>query len=282
MTWFERIRPPKVKIPSRASKIPEGLWVKCDGCKEIIYKKEVDKNLNVCPRCNYHFRIGARERIEQILDEGSFAELDSGLTAKDPLKFKDSKRYKERIKESIKKTGLLEAVVSGQGKLYGKPVQIAAFDFNFMGGSMASVAGEKVCRAIERASEKGEPLIIVSCSGGARMQEGVYSLMQMAKTCSALASLDERKVPFISLLADPTTGGVTASFAMLGDVIIAEPGALIGFAGPRVIEHTIKQKLPDGFQRAEFLLEHGIIDMVVDRRNLKEMLGKLLNYLSTP
>lgn len=282
MTWFDRIRPPKIKMTNRSSKIPEGLWVKCDGCKDIIYKKEIENNFQVCPKCNYHFRIRARERIAQILDETSFGEHDSGISAKDPLKFKDSKRYKDRIKESIKKAGIFEAVISGEGKICGRPVQIAAFDFNFMGGSMASAVGEKITRAAERSAEKGDPLIIISCSGGARMQEGVYSLMQMAKTCSAMALLDEKKVPFISVLTDPTTGGVTASFAMLGDVIIAEPGALIGFAGPRVIEHTIKQKLPDGFQRSEYLFERGFIDMVVDRRNLKEVIGKLLNYLSTP
>lgn len=278
MEWFKKIKP-KVQIREKKVKMPEGLWVKCDSCKEIIYKQEIEKNLNVCPRCDYHFRISARQRLEQLVDPGTFVELDKGVASLDPLRFKDSKRYRDRIKESVKKTGLNEAVICGECEMGGIPLQIAVMEFAFLGGSMASGVGEKITRAIERAVERRMPLVIVSISGGARMQEGALSLMQMAKASAALARLSKERLPFISVCADPTTGGVSASYAMLGDLIFAEPGALIGFAGPRVIEQTILQKLPEGFQRAEFLLEHGIIDKVVDRRELKETLVNSLKFM---
>lgn len=278
MEWFKKIKP-KVQIRDKKVKMPEGLWVKCDSCKEIIYKQEIEKNLNVCPRCNYHFRVSARKRVEQLIDPGTLVEFDQGVASLDPLRFKDSKRYRDRIKESVKKTGLNEALICGECTLDGIPIQLAVMEFAFLGGSMASAVGEKITRAIERAVEREMPLIIVSISGGARMQEGILSLMQMAKASAALARLGEKGIPFISVCTDPTTGGVSASYAMLGDLIFAEPGALIGFAGPRVIEQTILQKLPEGFQRAEFLLEHGIIDKVVDRRELKETLVKSLKFL---
>jgi acetyl-CoA carboxylase carboxyl transferase subunit beta len=276
MIWFKK----KTELASAKeskSKVPDGLWIKCDSCKEIIYKLEVERNLNVCPRCNYHFRIGAKERLALIVDEGSFKEHDGGLHPADPLSFKDMKSYPERVKEARKATGMNEAVLCGMAKIGGFPVSICALEFSFLGGSMASVVGEKITRAIERAIKERCPLIIVACSGGARMQEGVLSLMQMAKTSAALAKLGKAGQVFISILTDPTTGGVTASFAMLGDIIIAEPKALIGFAGPRVIEQTIRQELPPGFQRAEFLLEHGMIDIITDRKNMRDLLIKLLD-----
>lgn len=274
MAWFKKTKEIKTE---RKLKIPEGLWVKCDSCKEIVYKKEIDKNLNVCPKCNYHFRISARERLKLLVDEGSFTELDEGLTSGDPLNFKDTTSYKDRIKENQKKSGLKEAVISGNALIKGYPVSLVVMDFSFMGGSMGSVVGEKVSRAAEYSLEKKQPLITVSSSGGARMQEGIFSLMQMAKVSAAIGRLKDNGVLYISILCDPTFGGVTASFAMLGDIIIAEPKSLIGFAGPRVIEQTIKQPLPEDFQRADFLLEHGLIDMIVERKNLKEMLSKLFD-----
>ena len=258
-------------------KIPEGLWVKCDNCKEIIYRKEVDKNFKVCPKCDYHFRISASERLPYLVDEGSFLEVEDGLSPRDFLTFKD---YKDKLKTSRKKTGLKDAVISGEAKIGGKHVSIVVMDFDFMGGSMGSVVGEKITRAIERAIEKRMPFVSVASSGGARMQEGILSLMQMAKTSAAVARLGEAGLPFISVLTDPTFGGVTASFAMLGDIIIAEPKSLIGFAGPRVIEQTIKQQLPPGFQRAEFLLEHGMIDMIVPRKDMRAILGKMLDFFA--
>lgn len=278
MEWLKKLKKPRIKIRAKKIQIPEGLWVKCEKCKEIVYKKDIANNLNICPKCNHHYKLGARDWVLLLLDDGSFSEYDSGLTSVDPLKFKDSKKYKDRIKDSIKKLGIKEAVLCGEGKLNNSLIQLCVLDFGFLGGSMASAVGEKIARSIERALKKKSPLIIISCSGGARMQEGVLSLMQMAKTSAALAKLSNAKIPYISILADPTTGGVTASFAMLGDINIAEPGALIGFAGPRVIEQTIKQKLPEGFQRAEFLLEHGMVDMVVMRKNLKSTLEKLLDF----
>ncbi|MBI3600184.1 MAG: acetyl-CoA carboxylase carboxyltransferase subunit beta [Nitrospinae bacterium] len=279
MAWFIRSKTPKEKLKVKKINIPEGLWLKCDSCKEIIYKTELDRNFRVCPKCSFHHRMNAYERIILLTDDESFVEKDTGIYPEDPLRFRDVKRYKERLKTYTKKTGIKDAVVCGEGTLNGRNVQICAMEFGFMGGSMGSVVGEKITRAIERAVNKKNPFITVSCSGGARMQEGILSLMQMAKTSVALAQLSEAKVPYISVLADPVTGGVTASFAMLGDVIIAEPGALVGFAGPRVIEQTIKQKLPEGFQRAEFLLEHGMIDMVVHRKELKNIIDKLLTLL---
>ncbi len=276
MAWFKKSKEPK---STKKIKIPEGLWVKCDNCREIIYRKEIDKNLKVCPKCNYHFRISAQERLGLLVDKDTFEEINRDVTSGDPLGFEDTISYKERIKENQKKSGLKEAVITGEARIKGYPVIIAIMDFSFLGGSMGSAVGEKIVRAAETAHNKRIPLITVASSGGARMQEGIFSLMQMAKTSAAIARLKEAGVPFISILSDPTFGGVTASFAMLGDIIIAEPKSLIGFAGPRVIEQTIKQQLPENFQRAEFLLSHGMIDMVVDRKDLKETIGKILGHL---
>lgn len=279
MTWFDKIKAPRIRLRSNATKIPEGLWVKCEKCKEIIFKDELEKNLKVCPKqdCNYHYRLSARERIDLLLEKDSFEEFDQNLVSSDPLKFKDSKKYKDRIKASQKKTGNKDAIICGEGKLNNHTVEVCVFDFPFMGGSMGSVVGEKILRAINRAIAKRYPFLIVNCSGGARMQEGILSLMQMAKTSSALSRLAKNRIPYISILTDPTTGGVTASIAMLGDVILAEPGALICFAGPRVIEQTIKQVLPNGFQRSEFLLDHGFLDKVVPRKHLKQTISILLD-----
>lgn len=260
-------------------KIPEGLWVKCENCKEIIYRKELESNFKVCPKCNYHFRISARERISLITDNRNFIELDPDLQNPDPLEFKDTIPYKERLKQNEKKSGLKEAAIYGDAKINGRDIVIVVLDFSFMGGSMGTVVGEKVTRAVERCVERKIPLILVSSSGGARMQEGMFSLMQMTKTSQAIGRLKESGVLYISVLADPTFGGVTASFAMLGDIIIAEPKTLIGFAGPRVIQETIKQQLPKGFQRAEFLLEHGMVDMVVQRKELKNTISKIIDIL---
>jgi len=275
MSWFKKRK--EIKAEKKV-KIPEGLWIKCDSCKEIIYKKEIEKNLQVCPKCNYHFRISARERINFIADEGSFIELDSNMSPTDPLNFRDEVSYMERLDEYRHKSDLSEAVIYGDAGINTRPVVLSIMDFSFWGGSMGSVVGEKITRAAERALEKRVPLIIVSASGGARMQEGMFSLMQMAKVSAAIAKLKDSDVLYISILADPTFGGVTASFAMLGDVIMAEPKSLIGFAGQRVIEQTIKQQLPDNFQRAEFLLEHGMIDLVVERRELKDTAYKLIEH----
>lgn len=277
MAWFRKTKEQAVKTV----KIPEGLWVKCDGCKEIIYKKEIDRNLKVCPKCNYHFRINAKERIALVADDGVFVELDPDISSLDLLKFKDTKSYADRIADSRKKSGLKDAAISGKGKINGHDVVLVIMDFSFMGGSMGSAVGERISRAVETALNDKCPLIIFSSSGGARMQEGIFSLMQMAKVSAAVGKLKENAVPYISILADPTFGGVTASFAMLGDLIIAEPGSLIGFAGPRVIEQTIKQQLPDNFQRAEFLLEHGLIDMVVARKEMKQTLARIIEHLKT-
>jgi len=277
MAWFKKSKELKT---DKKIKIPEGLWVKCDSCKEIIYKKEIDKNLKVCPKCNYHFRISARERIKLLVDEGSFVEIDSGLASGDPLNFKDKIPYRDRLEENRKKSGLEEAAVSGEAMVEGSPVIMVIMDFTFMGGSMGSVVGEKVMRAAEAALERKIPLITVASSGGARMQEGIFSLMQMARVSAAIAKLNESGILYISILADPTFGGVTASFAMLGDIIIAEPRSLIGFAGPRVIEQTIKQQLAEDFQRAEFLLDHGMIDIVVDRKGLKKTIGQIIGLLT--
>ncbi len=275
MAWFKRKEP---KIEKKV-KIPEGLWVKCENCKEIIYRKELENNFKVCPKCNYHFRISARERISLLTDNGSFKELDPDLTSPDPLGFKDTLPYKDRLQENEKKSGIKEAAIYGDAKINGRDIVIAVLDFSFMGGSMGTVVGEKVARAAERAIERKVPLIAVSSSGGARMQEGMFSLMQMAKTSQAIGRLKETGLLYISVIADPTFGGVTASFAMLGDIIIAEPRSLIGFAGPRVIQETIKQQLPEGFQRAEFLLEHGMVDIVVDRKELKNTIAKIIDIL---
>jgi acetyl-CoA carboxylase carboxyl transferase subunit beta len=279
MAWFKKEKTPKLKAGDRKITIPEGLWVKCDNCKEIIYKKEVARNANVCPKCNYHFRISARERLESLYDDARFREFDTAIEPVDALGFVDTKPYAARLVSYQKETGLRDALISSEGLIGGVSTIVAVMEYGFMGGSMGSVVGEKVTRAAERAFDMQCPLIVVSCSGGARMQEGALSLMQMAKISAALARLDEKGIPYISVLTDPTTGGVTASFAMLGDLIVAEPKALIGFAGPRVIEQTIRQKLPVGFQRAEFLLEHGMIDIIADRASLRDTVIQCLQFM---
>ena len=279
MAWFRR-KPEETAGTPKKVNIAEGLWIKCDSCKEIMYRAEVERAGRVCPKCRYPFRIGARERIALLTDPGTFEEHQAGLTSGDPLRFKDSKKYPDRVKAARQKTGFDDAVVSGIARIDGLPAVLCVFEFAFLGGSMGSVVGEKLTRAIELAIDKALPVIIVSASGGARMQEGILSLMQMAKTSAALERLAEARLPYISVLTDPTTGGVTASFAMLGDVIMAEPRALIGFAGPRVIAETIRQPLPEGFQRSEFLLEHGQIDLVVERKDLKDTLRRLLVFFA--
>ncbi|HEY6084351.1 MAG TPA: acetyl-CoA carboxylase, carboxyltransferase subunit beta [Nitrospira sp.] len=277
MAWFKKQKSSEPES-SKRSKIAEGMWLKCNHCREIVYRKEVDRNNKVCPKCDYHFPISVMERITLLVDLGTFKEWDAELSPLDPLGFHDTKSYKDRVKAQQDKTGRKDAMVVGEGLINGRRVALCVFDFSFMGGSMGSVVGEKICRTIDRALETKLPVLLITASGGARMQEGILSLMQMAKTSAAVAKLGEAKLPFICLLADPTFGGVTASVAMLGDVIIAEPKALIGFAGPRVIEQTIKQQLPDQFQRAEFLLEHGMIDMIVERKRLKETLSTLVAH----
>lgn len=279
MAWFKKEKTPKQRSGDRRVTIPEGLWLKCDNCKEIVYKKEVERNANVCPKCNYHFRIGAKERLEQLLDDGEYQEFDTQIAPTDPLGFEDTKTYVKRIDESQKRTGMKDALISCTGKLGGHPVIVAAMEYAFMGGSMGSVVGEKIARCAERALAERKPLFVISCSGGARMQEGALSLMQMAKISAALARLDDAGLPYLSILTDPTTGGVTASYAMLGDLNIAEPKALIGFAGPRVIEQTIRQKLPEGFQRSEFLIEHGMLDLLVERSQMRDTLIACLNFM---
>lgn len=278
MSWIDKI---KAGIGGKKTARDEDLWVECKKCKEQIYIAELETNLRVCPHCDYHFRLATRQRIHQLMDQDTFKEYDQHLTSADPLKFKDTKKYKDRIKSLGKKGLSNDAVITGSGSMESLPIEICVFDFSFMGGSMGSVVGEKITRAIERAMENNSALVITSSSGGARMQEGIFSLMQMAKTSSALSKLSEMKIPYISILTDPTMGGVSASFSMLGDIILAEPGALIGFAGPRVIEQIIKQKLPEGFQTAEFLLEHGLIDNVVHRKNLKSTVAQLLRVLKS-
>ncbi|MDT8419236.1 MAG: acetyl-CoA carboxylase, carboxyltransferase subunit beta [Desulfuromonadales bacterium] len=280
MVWFKRKKAPVAPVENKTVQMPEGVWTKCKNCQEIIYAKEIERNLNVCPKCDYHFRISARERIDLVLDEGSFVEMDASVRSVDFLDFKDSKKYKERIKAAVKKAGDGDAVICGSGLIEGLPAVVAVFDFSFMGGSMGSVVGEKITRAIEKGLETRAPVIIFSSSGGARMQESILSLMQMAKTSAALAKLKAAGIPFISVLTDPTTGGVTASFAMLGDINMAEPRALIGFAGPRVIEQTIRQTLPEGFQRSEYLLEHGMVDMIVPRKEMKARLSQILRIFT--
>jgi acetyl-CoA carboxylase carboxyl transferase subunit beta len=279
MAWFRKDHAP-LPPAEQESRVPEGLWIKCGSCKEILYRKELVQNQSVCPKCSFHFRISARERLEMLFDS-AWEEFDGGLVSADPLTFRDTKPYSARLQDGKAKTNSWDALVSAVGVVDGLRAVVAAMEYGFIGGSMGVVVGEKVTRAIERAEAERLPLIVVSCSGGARMMEGTLSLMQMAKISAALARLDDAGLPFISLLTDPTTGGVTASFAMLGDLNIAEPGALIGFAGPRVIEQTIRQKLPEGFQRAEFLLEHGMLDMVVDRRELKKTLVRCIRLLAS-
>jgi len=278
MVWFRREQQP-IESPKEKRIQTEGLWVKCDDCKQILWKKDLENSLLCCPKCNHHFKMGSRARLEMLFDDGQYTEHDAGLASTDPLQFKDTKRYSDRLRQAEKNTGLKDALITGEGQLEGMPAIICAMEFQFIGGSMGAVVGEKVTRAIDRCIEKKLPLVVVSCSGGARMMEGAISLMQMSKISAALARLDEVRKPYISVLTDPTTGGVTASFAMLGDLNIAEPGALIGFAGPRVIEQTIRQKLPPGFQRAEFLLAHGMLDAIVPRKELKAFLARTARLL---
>jgi acetyl-CoA carboxylase carboxyl transferase subunit beta len=279
VAWFRR-KPEETEGTPKKVVIAEGLWIKCESCKEIVYRAEVERAGRVCPKCRYPFRISARERIGSLTDAGSFEEHQASLSSLDPLNFKDTKRYRDRLKAAKQKTSAEDAVITGLARIGSYPAVLCVFEFGFLGGSMGSVVGEKLTRAIELAIDKHLPVIIVAASGGARMQEGILSLMQMAKTSAALERLGRAQLPYLSVLTDPTTGGVTASFAMLGDVILAEPRALIGFAGPRVIAETIRQPLPDGFQRAEFLLEHGQIDLIVERKELKDTLRRLLAFFA--
>ena len=279
MAWFSRERSGAEGSGEGEKRIrTEGLWLKCDGCSQIIWKKSLDENFQMCPQCEHHFRLDARARLAMLFDEGAYEEMDAGLTSTDPLRFSDSKTYVARLAEMQKATSLSDALIAGWGTIEGRFANICAMELKFVGGSMGTVVGEKITRAVERSLDRRAPLIVVSASGGARMQEGAISLMQMAKISAALMRLDEARLPYISVLTDPTTGGVTASFAMLGDLNIAEPGALIGFAGPRVIEQTIRQKLPDGFQRSEFLLDHGFLDGVVKRSEMKAYIGQALSF----
>jgi acetyl-CoA carboxylase carboxyl transferase subunit beta len=281
MAWFKREHGELDTSGEKRVKT-EGLWVKCDQCRQIIWKKDLDQNLHVCPKCQRHFRIDARTRLAYLLDDGKYETTDGNIVSTDPLKFTDLKPYADRLQRSQRDTGLNDAVINARGTLNGKPVIVSAMEYTFIGGSMGAVVGEMITRAIEKATSEKVPLIVVSASGGARMMEGVVSLMQMAKISAALARMDDAKVPYISVMTDPTTGGVTASFAMLGDLNIAEPGALIGFAGPRVIEQTIRQKLPEGFQRSEFLLQHGMLDAVVHRRDMKTYIARALEFMQVP
>lgn len=278
MAWFKR-ESAELDTSGEKKVRTEGLWVKCENCRQIIWKKDLEENMNVCPKCDKHFRIDARARLALLLDDNQYEIFDANISSTDPLKFVDLKPYSSRLKQAQQDTGLKDAVINAHGKLMGRPIVASVMEYSFIGGSMGAVVGEAITRAVERAADSRTPLIIVSASGGARMMEGVVSLMQLAKISSALAKLDKAKVPYVSLLTDPTTGGVTASFAMLGDLNIAEPGALIGFAGPRVIEQTIRQKLPAGFQRSEFLLQHGMLDAVVPRKQLKPYIARALDFM---
>ena len=279
MTWFEKIMPSRIKTERRTRSVPEGLWIKCEACDAVLYRAELERNLNVCPKCSHHMRIEARERLKRFLDPGSASEIATGVEPEDPLKFKDSKRYRDRLLAAQKATGESDALVVMTGTLNKLEIVTAAFEFRFMGGSMGSVVGEKFVRAVDHAIGFRMPLVCFAASGGARMQEGLYSLLQMSKTAAALARLARERLPFVSVMTDPTTGGVSASLAMLGDVNIGEPRALIGFAGPRVIQQTVRETLPEGFQRAEFLLEHGSLDLIVDRRDQRERIGNVLRLL---
>ncbi|MEO5861091.1 MAG: acetyl-CoA carboxylase, carboxyltransferase subunit beta [Burkholderiales bacterium] len=283
MSWFKKLLPPRIKRDSGAVKkatVPEGLWVKCPSCDSVLYRADLEKNLNVCPKCSHHNRIGGRARLELLLDDETQFEIGADVVPVDSLKFKDSRKYSERIEEAQKTTGETDALIVLQGTVKAVPLIAAAFEFEFMGGSMGSVVGERFAQGVEAAIEQKLTFICFSASGGARMQEGLFSLLQMAKTSAALASLADAKLPYISVLTDPTMGGVSASFAMLGDVIIAEPGALIGFAGPRVIEQTVRETLPEGFQKADFLLEKGAIDMIVDRREMRDKVASLITMMT--
>ncbi len=279
MSWFERLIPSKIRTTGRSKSVPEGVWCKCPSCDSVLYRAELERNLMVCPKCEHHQRIGARTRLESFLDEDERKEIATEVKPIDTLRFKDSKRYRDRISQAQKNTGENDALIAMQGKINNLPVVAVAFDFSFMGGSMGSVVGEKFVRAAQLALKHNIPLICFSASGGARMQEGLFSLMQMAKTSAILTQLGDAGIPFVSVMTDPTMGGVSASLAMLGDINVAEPKALIGFAGPRVIEQTVRETLPEGFQRAEFLLEHGAIDMIVDRRDMRDRLSNVLTML---
>ena len=279
MTWFEKIIPSRITTERRTRSVPEGLWIKCEACDAVLYRAELERNINVCPKCSHHMRIEARERLKRFLDPGSGSELATGIEPEDPLRFRDTKRYRDRLLATQKATGETDALIVMAGTLTGLEIVATAFEFRFMGGSMGSVVGEKFVRAVDHCIRYRMPLVSFAASGGARMQEGLYSLLQMAKTSAALARLSRESLPFVSVLTDPTTGGVSASLAMLGDVIIGEPHALIGFAGPRVIEQTVRQTLPEGFQRSEFLLEHGALDMILDRRDQRERVASLLRLL---
>jgi acetyl-CoA carboxylase carboxyl transferase subunit beta len=279
LAWFKR-ESSEIQAAEEKRVRTEGLWVKCEGCRQIIWKKELEDNLNVCTKCEYHFRIDARQRLMLLLDEDSIDTFDDNLESTDPLNFSDTRPYKSRLEKSKSATGLKDAIINATGTMHGRPVIASAMEYSFIGGSMGAVVGEAITRAIELAREQHKPIIVVSASGGARMMEGVVSLMQMAKISAALARLDSARVPYISVLTDPTTGGVTASYAMLGDLNIAEPGALIGFAGPRVIEQTIRQKLPEGFQTSEFLLQHGMLDAVVHRKDMKTYISRALDFMA--
>ena len=281
MTWLQKLLPPRIKSTPgvRKTPVPEGLWIKCPSCEAVLYRTDLEKNLSVCPKCSFHNRITARERVEQLLDpEGRF-EIGSEVVPIDSLKFKDQKKYPERLEAALEETGETDALVVMQGSVRSVPLVLAAFEFGFMGGSMGSVVGERFVRGVQTAVEQRTPFVSFTATGGARMQEGLLSLMQMAKTNAALTHLAQARLPYVSVLADPTMGGVSASFAFLGDVVIAEPKALIGFAGPRVIENTVREKLPEGFQRAEFLLQTGAIDMIVDRRELRQTIARQLAML---
>src|SRR5712692_222329 len=280
MAWFKREKEPiQDPVPPEERRVrTEGMWEKCAACRKIIWKKDLDANWQVCPKCDHHFKLGARRRLEMLLDDATWTEHDANLSSTDPLEFTDTRPYKQRLKEAHKKLGMRDAIITAEGSIEGRAVIVCAMEFGFIGGSMGAVVGEKVTRAIELAIARRNPLVIVSCSGGARMMEGTISLLQLAKVSGALARLDDARLPYVSVLTDPTTGGVTASYAMLGDLNIAEPGALIGFAGPRVIEQTIRQKLPEGFQRSEFLLQHGFLDAVVHRKELKSYVASALEF----
>ena len=280
MNWFDKLMPSKIKTQRRSRSVPEGLWTKCEACGSVLYRNEVERNVYVCPKCDHHMRIGARTRLQTFLDPGDQTEIGAGLLPEDPLRFKDSKRYRDRLSQAERATDETDALVAISGRMLGMPVVACAFEFSFMGGSMGSVVGERFVRAANVSLSSRIPLICFSASGGARMQEGLFSLMQMSKTSAALARLAEAGVPFVSVMTDPTTGGVSASLAMLGDINVAEPQALIGFAGPRVIQQTVGETLPEGFQRSEFLLEHGALDMIVDRRQMRERLASVLAMLT--
>ena len=279
MTWFEKIVPSRIKTERRSRSVPEGLWIKCPACDAVLYRAELERNLNVCPKCSHHMRIGARERLRALLDAEPISEIGAGVMPEDPLKFKDSRRYRDRLAQAQKATGETDALVALAGQLHGEPVVACAFEFQFLGGSMGSVVGERFKRSVDFSIEQRCGLVCFSATGGARMQEALLSLMQMAKTSAALARLARARLPFISVMTDPTTGGVSASLAMLGDLNLAEPRALIGFAGPRVIQQTVRETLPEGFQRSEFLLEHGVLDLIVDRRDMRDRISQLLRLL---